>query len=96
MKKKILISTGGTGGHVFPAIAIANTIKRRSSDAEILFVGANDRMEMQKVPEAGYEIIGLWISGLQRKLSIRNILFPLKLIFSVIRSFAICLKNYYQ
>ena len=89
---RVIISGGGTGGHIFPAIAIANTIKRRNAKAEILFVGAKDRMEMQKVPEAGYKIIGLWISGLQRKLSMRNILFPVKLIFSVIRSFYICIK----
>ena len=91
--KRVIISGGGTGGHIFPAIAIANTIKRRSSNADILFVGASDRMEMQKVPEAGYDIIGLWISGLQRKLSLKNVLFPLKVIISIIRSFVICIKN---
>ena len=57
--KRILISGGGTGGHIFPALSIANAIKRRHPDAEILFVGAENRMEMQRVPDAGYEIIGL-------------------------------------
>jgi UDP-N-acetylglucosamine--N-acetylmuramyl-(pentapeptide) pyrophosphoryl-undecaprenol N-acetylglucosamine transferase len=90
---RVIISGGGTGGHIFPAIAIANTIKRRNSNAEILFVGANDRMEMQKVPESGYKIIGLWISGLQRKVSVKNILFPIKLILSVVRSFFICIQE---
>ena len=83
---KILISGGGTGGHIFPAIAIADELKRRLPDAEILFVGAKDRMEMQKVPQAGYPIEGLWISGLQRKLSWQNLLFPLKFISSLLKS----------
>lgn len=83
---RIIISGGGTGGHIYPAIAIADEIKRRYPSADILFVGAEDRMEMQKVPQAGYEIEGLWISGLQRKLTFKNALFPLKLIKSLVRS----------
>ncbi|WP_339661390.1 undecaprenyldiphospho-muramoylpentapeptide beta-N-acetylglucosaminyltransferase [uncultured Polaribacter sp.] len=79
----ILISGGGTGGHIYPAIAIANEIKVRYPDANFLFVGAKDRMEMEKVPQAGYEIKGLWISGIQRKLTIDNLSFPLKFISSL-------------
>ena len=86
---RIVISGGGTGGHIYPAIAIANQFRKRFEDAEILFVGAKGKMEMQKVPEAGYRIIGLWISGLQRKLSLKNLMFPFKLIFSIIKSFSI-------
>lgn len=83
MKPKFIISGGGTGGHIYPAIAIANEIKRRLPDAEILFVGAENRMEMQKVPQSGYPIEGLWISGLQRKLTLDNLMFPLKLVSSL-------------
>ena len=92
--KRFIISGGGTGGHIFPAIAIADELKRRLPDAEILFVGAKDRMEMQKVPQAGYLIEGLWISGLQRKLSWQNLLFPLKFISSLLKSRSIikCFK----
>ena len=78
-----MISGGGTGGHIYPAIAIANEIKERNPDANFLFVGANDRMEMEKVPQAGYEIKGLWISGIQRKLTLKNLIFPFKLISSL-------------
>ena len=84
--KKFIISGGGTGGHIFPAIAIANELKQRIPDAEILFVGAKDRMEMQKVPQAGYPIEGLWIAGIQRKLTFQNLLFPLKFICSMLKS----------
>ena len=80
---KVLISGGGTGGHIYPAIAIANEIKERYPAAEFLFVGANDRMEMEKVPSAGYNIKGLWISGIQRKFTLDNLSFPLKLISSI-------------
>ncbi|PRP65634.1 undecaprenyldiphospho-muramoylpentapeptide beta-N-acetylglucosaminyltransferase [Nonlabens agnitus] len=80
---RIIISGGGTGGHIFPAISIANECRRRWPDCAILFVGANDRMEMEKVPAAGYEIKGLWISGLQRKLSAKNLSFPLKVVKSL-------------
>ena len=82
-KYKIIISGGGTGGHVFPAIAIANAIMKAFPDTEILFVGANGRMEMEKVPEAGYKIIGLNISGFQRKLTFKNITVLLKLLSSL-------------
>ncbi len=80
---KIILSGGGTGGHIYPAIAIANELKSRFPDAEFLFVGAKDRMEMDKVPLAGYEIKGLWISGIQRKLTFKNLIFPFKLISSL-------------
>lgn len=83
---KIVISGGGTGGHVFPAIAIANAIKKKRADAEILFVGALGKIEMEKVPQAGYKIIGLDIKGLQRKLTIDNLQFPARLIKSVLKS----------
>ena len=66
-KYRIIISGGGTGGHIFPAISIANTFKKRFPDAEILFVGAEDRMEMDKVPAAGYKIVGLPVSGFDRQ-----------------------------
>jgi UDP-N-acetylglucosamine--N-acetylmuramyl-(pentapeptide) pyrophosphoryl-undecaprenol N-acetylglucosamine transferase len=90
MKKlKFILSGGGTGGHIYPAIAIADELKLKYPDAEILFVGAKDKMEMQKVPQAGYEIKGLWISGIQRKITFDNVLFPLKLSQSLIRSMRI-------
>lgn len=80
---KIILSGGGTGGHIYPAIAIANELKSRYPDAEFLFVGAKDRMEMEKVPQAGYKIIGLWISGIQRSLTLKNLSFPFKVISSL-------------
>ncbi len=83
---RFIISGGGTGGHIYPAIAIAGELKRRYPDAAFLFVGAKDRMEMEKVPNAGYKIEGLWISGIQRKLTMSNLLFPLKLIVSLWKS----------
>jgi UDP-N-acetylglucosamine--N-acetylmuramyl-(pentapeptide) pyrophosphoryl-undecaprenol N-acetylglucosamine transferase len=89
---RFIISGGGTGGHIYPAIAIANQLKIRYPESEFLFVGANDRMEMEKVPQAGYKIEGLWISGLQRSLSFKNLMFPLKLISSLIRSRSIIRK----
>lgn len=79
----IIISGGGTGGHIYPAIAIANELRFRYPEANILFIGAKDKMEMEKVPQAGYEIKGLWISGIQRKLTLKNLLFPFKLISSL-------------
>ncbi len=82
-KPKILISGGGTGGHIFPAIAIANKLKEKYPQSEILFVGAKGRMEMEKVPAAGYDIEGLWISGFQRRLTADNLSFPFKLISSL-------------
>jgi len=80
---KIIISGGGTGGHVYPAIAIADGIKKIKPAAEILFVGAKGKIEMEKVPKAGYRIEGLWISGFHRRLTIRNLLFPIKLLGSL-------------
>ena len=80
---KIILSGGGTGGHIYPAVAIANELKSRFPDAEFLFVGAKDRMEMEKVPQAGYNIKGLWISGIQRQLTLKNLMFPFKLISSL-------------
>lgn len=85
-KYKFILSGGGTGGHIYPAIAIANELKLQFPDAEFLFVGARDKMEMQKVPQAGYEIKGLWIAGLQRKLTLQNLMFPLKLASSLLES----------
>ena len=85
-KLKFILSGGGTGGHIYPAIAIANELKLRFPEAEFLFVGANDKMEMQKVPQAGYKIKGLWIAGLQRRLTFDNTLFPVKLISSLLRA----------
>lgn len=83
---RLIISGGGTGGHIFPALAIANEFRDRYPDAEILFVGAQGKMEMTRVPEAGYKIIGLWISGLQRKLTLSNLSFPFKLISSYFKA----------
>ncbi|TDT50510.1 UDP-N-acetylglucosamine--N-acetylmuramyl-(pentapeptide) pyrophosphoryl-undecaprenol N-acetylglucosamine transferase [Maribacter spongiicola] len=89
---KFILSGGGTGGHIYPAIAIANELKRRHPDAEFLFVGAKDRMEMEKVPQAGYKIEGLWITGIQRKLTLKNLLFPIKLISSLMKANSIVSK----
>ena len=88
----ILISGGGTGGHIYPAIAIANELKQRYENAQFLFVGASDRMEMEKVPQAGYEIKGLWISGIQRKLTLKNLMFPFKLLNSLWKAHRIIKK----
>jgi len=89
---KVLISGGGTGGHVFPAIAIANALKEMHQTIDILFVGAKGKLEMEKVPKAGYPIKGLWISGFQRKLTIKNLLFPVKLLVSLFKAFFIVRK----
>jgi len=83
---RLIISGGGTGGHIFPAVAIANEFKERHPDTDILFVGAEGRMEMTRVPEAGYKIVGLWISGLQRRLTWSNLLFPFKVISSYFKA----------
>lgn len=83
---KFILSGGGTGGHIYPAIAIANELKEMYPDAEFLFVGAKDRMEMEKVPQAGYKIEGLWISGFQRKLTFKNMLFPFKVVSSLFKA----------
>ena len=91
---RIIISGGGTGGHIFPAIAIANEFRERHPDAQIIFVGAEGKMEMMRVPEAGYKIVGLWISGLQRKLTLSNLLFPAKFAISYFRARKI-VKDYH-
>ena len=91
-KPRFIISGGGTGGHIYPAIAIANELKSRFPEAEFLFVGAKDKMEMQKVPQAGYEIKGLWIAGIQRKFTFENAKFPLKLTSSLWNSYKILKK----
>ncbi|OFX81490.1 MAG: undecaprenyldiphospho-muramoylpentapeptide beta-N-acetylglucosaminyltransferase [Bacteroidetes bacterium GWE2_29_8] len=91
---KIIIAGGGTGGHIFPAIAIANELKDKLSikQENILFVGSSNRMEMKKVPEAGYNIKGLWIEGFNRKSKIKNIKTICKIIFSLIHSLIIIIK----
>ena len=85
-KLRVIISGGGTGGHIFPAISIANSLKEANPDTEILFVGAEGKMEMEKVPAAGYEITGLPIVGLQRRLTLKNIINDLKVPFKLIAS----------
>ena len=91
-KFKVILSGGGTGGHIFPALSIAHALKIKYPESDFLFVGAKGKMEMEKVPNAGFKIIGLWISGIQRKQLFRNILFPLKLIVSLLKSVVIVLK----
>jgi UDP-N-acetylglucosamine--N-acetylmuramyl-(pentapeptide) pyrophosphoryl-undecaprenol N-acetylglucosamine transferase len=87
MISRVLISGGGSGGHIQPALAIADEIVRRYPKVQIRFVGAKGRMEMEKVPKAGYEIDGLWISGLQRSLlNVKNVSFPFKLLYSLIKA----------
>lgn len=86
--KRVLISGGGTGGHIFPAISIANEIKRRNPDTEILFVGAENRMEMEKVPAAGYKIIGLPVCGFDRKHLFKNV----KVLFKLFKSMRMARK----
>ena len=88
-----ILSGGGTGGHIYPAVSIADALKEKYPDADFLFVGASDRMEMQKVPACGYKIKGLWISGIQRKLSLKNLLLPFKLISSLTNSYFILKKQ---
>ena len=92
MHKKVIISGGGTGGHVFPAIAIGKELQARDEDMDIQFVGAKGKLEMQKVPKAGFEIIGLWISGFHRQLTLRNLMFPVKLLWSLAHSYFILSK----
>jgi len=93
MSKRIIIAGGGTGGHIFPAIAIANALRQQDADISILFIGAKGKMEMEKVPQAGYEIEGLDIAGFNRSSLIKNISLPFKLIKSflqvkqIVRSF---------
>src|ERR1043165_6849668 len=83
---KVILSGGGTGGHIFPAVAIANELKKLVPDAEILFVGALGKMEMEKVPVAGYKIIGVPIAGLQRKLTLANLKLPFLIIRSLLKT----------
>lgn len=87
---RVIISGGGTGGHIFPAISIANAVREAQPDAEILFVGAQGKMEMEKVPAAGYKIVGLPVAGFHRKLSVYNVLrnmaFPFKLLRSMLKA----------
>jgi UDP-N-acetylglucosamine--N-acetylmuramyl-(pentapeptide) pyrophosphoryl-undecaprenol N-acetylglucosamine transferase len=89
---KVIVSGGGTGGHIFPALAIANAIKKLMPNADILFVGAKGKMEMEKIPAAGYKIKGLWISGLKRELSVDNLSFPFKVISSLFNAHKIVSK----
>jgi len=88
----IILSGGGTGGHIYPAVSIANELKEKYPNANFLFVGAKNKMEMEKVPQAGYEIKGLWISGIQRKLTVDNLAFPFKLTSSLWDAFKIIKK----
>jgi len=88
----IIISGGGTGGHIFPALAIGAVLKQRYKDIDLLFVGALGKMEMQQVPRAGFPIKGLWIDGFQRSLSLRNLLFPLKLLVSLLQAALILIR----
>ena len=90
---KVILSGGGTGGHIFPAIAIANELKKIVSDVDILFVGAINKMEMEKVPSAGYKIIGIPIAGFNRKFSISNFKLPFLIIQSLIKTHKI-LKDF--
>lgn len=83
---KIIISGGGTGGHIYPAIAIANALREINPSVEILFVGAEGKMEMEKVPKAGYSIIGLPIAGIQRQLTVQNLAFPVRLLKSLVKA----------
>lgn len=90
---RVVISGGGTGGHIFPAISIANAIKAKNPTAQILFVGALGKMEMERVPAAGYDIVGLPVAGLQRSFALSNFLFPFKLISSIWKAKKI-IKNF--
>ena len=78
MGLRLIVSGGGTGGHIFPAISIAQAVKSADPEAEILFVGAEGRMEMEKVPAAGFKIVGLPVVGIQRKLTLKNLAVPFK------------------
>ena len=89
---KIIISGGGSGGHIFPAVAIAKSLLEKNKNIEFLFVGAKDKMEMEKIPNQGFKIVGLWISGFHRGKFFQNLLFPIKLIFSLIKSFFLIKK----
>ena len=86
LQHKVIISGGGTGGHIFPAIAIAKALQKLEPDIDLLFVGAEGRMEMQKVPDAGFKIVGLNISGIRREFSLENLSWPFKLIKSLYKA----------
>tara|TARA_B100000902_G_scaffold386239_1_gene428623 strand:+ start:2297 stop:3430 length:1134 start_codon:yes stop_codon:yes gene_type:complete len=92
-KKTIIISCGGTGGHIFPATEIARSLLQKDANLNILFIGAIGKMEMKRIPKEGFAIIGLWIQGLHRKSIIKNIFFPIKLVISLIQSFFILVYN---
>ncbi len=89
---RVLIAAGGTGGHVYPGIAIADAVKELHPDADLLFAGSRDRMEWQSVPKAGYDIKSIWISGFHRRLTPQNLLFPAKLATSLLQSYSILKK----
>ena len=91
-RNRFIISGGGTGGHIYPAISIANTLLKSIPDSEVKFIGAIGKMEMKIVPEYGFKINGLWISGIKRSLSLKNILVPLKLVISVLHSLLILIS----
>ena len=91
-RKRIILSGGGTGGHIYPAISIANEIKSRDNNSEILFVGAKDKMEMNIVPKHGFKILGLWISGFNRINIFKNLLVPFKLLVSIFQAIIIIKK----
>ena len=86
--KRVIISGGGTGGHIFPAVSIANALRKIDPEIEILFVGAEGRMEMEKVPSAGYKIIGLPVSGLKRSLTLKNV----KVLYKLLKSLGLAKK----
>ena len=88
-RNRIILSGGGTGGHIYPAISIANELLFRDKNLEILFVGANNKMEMNIVPKYGFDILGLWVSGFNRTNFLKNILVPLKLLISIFQSLII-------
>lgn len=91
--RRFIISGGGTGGHIFPAISIADALRAEDPECEILFVGAKGKMEMERVPKAGYKIIGLPVAGLQRKLSLKNLVLPFKVLASLVKARSI-LRNF--
>ena len=93
MGKRVIISGGGTGGHIYPAIAIANALQHREPETEILFVGALGKMEMEKVPRAGYKIVGLPIAGIKRSLSLENLTLPFKMFRSLMKAKEV-IKNF--
>lgn len=86
---RVLIAAGGTGGHVYPAIAIADALKELRANITVKFVGTDDRMEAQAVPSAGYDFVSIWISGFHRRLTTKNLLFPVRLIVSILQSMKI-------